>query len=96
MRRRTAKEHGETSCVEELKKSEGFMKEMRQKYAALVELARKGEKCEGRMIVRGDGGGGRGVLHSAGALASRRSREGCRIVCSMQGYPFYVTWEFHP
>ena len=51
MRRRTAKEHGETSCVEELKKSEGFMKEMRQKYAALVELARKGEECEGRMIV---------------------------------------------
>lgn len=41
--RRAAQERDEMSCVEELKKSEGFMKEMRRQYAALVSLARKGE-----------------------------------------------------
>ena len=47
MRRRAAKERDEVSCVEELRKSEGFMKEMRRQYATLVSLARKGED-EGR------------------------------------------------
>ena len=47
MRRRAAKERDEVSCVQELKKSEGFMREMRRQYAALVALARKGES-EGR------------------------------------------------
>ncbi|KAK8831246.1 hypothetical protein WA577_003416 [Blastocystis sp. JDR] len=36
-----AKERDEVSCVQELKKSEGFMREMRRQYAALVALARK-------------------------------------------------------
>lgn len=36
------KEQNETSCVDQLMKSEGFMKILRSRYAELVEKARKG------------------------------------------------------
>lgn len=42
MRSRVGKEQNETSCVDQLMKSEGFMKILRSRYAELVEKARKG------------------------------------------------------
>lgn len=43
VRSRVGKEQNETSCVEQLMKSDGFMTVMRSRYAELVEKARKGE-----------------------------------------------------
>lgn len=43
MRSRVGKEQNETSCVEQLMKSDGFMTVVRSRYAELVEKARKGE-----------------------------------------------------
>ena len=43
MKSRVGKEQQETSCVDQLMKSDGFMKIVRSRYAELVEKARKGE-----------------------------------------------------
>lgn len=42
------KERNETSCVDQLLSSEGFMKIVRSRYAELVEKARQGECGEGK------------------------------------------------
>lgn len=43
VRSRVGKEQNETSCVDQLMKSDGFMTIARSRYAELVEKARKGE-----------------------------------------------------